>query len=218
MTAGAARYFHLSNTLTYLSLLAAFAAMLSAKRLDRLSVAGALIAFCALADLLDGKFARLFNRTKDQEQFGAQLDSLADAVAFGLAPVVSFYLLVSFESFTAQMIWSAAAFLYVLCAIPRLAFYNIHHDECSSFIGLPTTIAGLIWSSFLLAHPSVDLSIWLLLGCGIAMVSSIPIPRPRTVGMAVVLTWAVILIVLHGASIYANLRPAFGQGWTSAPG
>ena len=201
MTAGAARYFHLSNSLTYLSLLAAFAAMLSAKRLDRLSVAGALIAFCGLADLLDGKFARLFNRTKDQEQFGAQLDSLADAVAFGLTPVVSFYLLVSFESFTAQMIWSAAAFLYVLSAITRLAFYNIHHDECPSFIGLPTTIAGLICSSFFLLKPSVAGSAVLLIGCGIAMVSPVSIPRPRALGTAAIVAWAVILIVLHGASI-----------------
>lgn len=194
MTAAAARYFHLSNSLTYLSLLAA-------KRLDRLSVAGALIAFCRLADLLDGKFARLFNRTKDQEQFGAQLDSLADAVAFGLAPVVSFYLLVSFESFTAQLIWSAAAFLYVLSAITRLAFYNIHHDECPSFIGLPTTIAGLICSSFFLLKLSVAGSAALLIGCGIAMVSPVSIPRPRSLGTAAILAWAVILIVLHGASI-----------------
>jgi len=209
MTAGAARYFHLSNLVTYLSLLAGLLAIVSAKELGSLSAAGGLIALCALADTLDGKFAQLFERTESQKQFGVQLDSLTDSFTFGLAPVVSFYFVVPIESLTARLIWLAAAFFYLLSAITRLGRYNISTDG-SGFIGLPTTIAGLIWSSSLLAHPSVDLSIWLFLGCGIAMVSSIPIPRPRAVGMAVVLTWAVILIVLHGASIYANLRPAFG--------
>lgn len=201
MATSPARYFHLSNLVTYLSLLAALLAIFSAKRLESLSAAGALIAFCALADTLDGKFARLFKRTDKQEQFGAELDTLVDALAFGVAPVVSFYLLCSFESLRAELIWFVAAFFYVLSAITRLAFYNIHHDESSSFIGLPTTIAGLIWSSFLLANPSVGSSILLLLGCGLAMVSFIPIPRPRALGMAAILGWAVILMILHGASM-----------------
>ena len=201
MAISAARYFHLSNLITYLSLLAGLLAIVSAKEFGSLSVAGGLIAVGALADTLDGKFAHLFSRTEHQKQFGIQLDSLADSLTFGLAPVASFYLLVSFESFTARLIWLAAAFFYILSVITRLGFYNIHRSDSSGFIGLPTTIAGLIWSSFFLAHPSVDLSVWLLLGCGIAMVSFIPISRPKFLGTAAVLAWAVVLIVLHGASI-----------------
>jgi CDP-diacylglycerol--serine O-phosphatidyltransferase len=210
MTISAARYFHLSNLVTYVSLLAGLLAIVSAKEFGSLSAAGGLIALCALADTLDGKFAQLFERTESQKQFGVQLDSLTDSFTFGLAPVVSFYFVVPIESLTARSIWLAAGFFYLLSAITRLGYYNIHRSEGSGFIGLPTTISGLIWSSSLLAQPSVALSVWLLLGCGVAMVSLIPIPRPRFVGTAIILAWAVILIVLHGASIYANLRPAFG--------
>jgi len=201
MTPSATQYFHPSNVITYLSLLAGLLAIVSAKRLESLSVAGGLIALCALADTLDGKFARLFKRTESQEQFGVQLDSLTDALAFGLAPVVSFYLVVSFESSVAHLIWLAAAFFYLLSAITRLGFYNIHGDESSGFVGLPTTVAGLIWSSFFLTDPTVAGSVALLIGCGIAMVSSISIPRPRRLGIMAILAWAVLLVILHGASI-----------------
>jgi phosphatidylserine synthase len=80
MTTSAARYFHRSNLITYLSLLAGLLAIVSAKELGSLSVAGGLIALCALADTLDGKFARLFKRPENQKQFGVQLDSLTDAL------------------------------------------------------------------------------------------------------------------------------------------
>lgn len=204
MTNSAARYFHVSNLITYLSLLAGLLAIVSAKSSGGLSVAGALIALGALADTVDGKFAHLFTRTENQKQFGIQLDSLTDSLTFGLAPVVSFYFFVSFQSFITQLIWLAAAFFYLLSVITRLGVYNIQSSESTGFIGLPTTIAGLIWSSFLLAHLSVDLSVWLLLGCGVAMVSFIRIPRPRSLGAAAILAWAVILIALHGASIAAS--------------
>ena len=105
MTISAARYFHPSNLVTYVSLLAGLFAIVSAKEFGRLSATGGLIALCALADTLDGKFAQLFERTESQKQFGVQLDSLTDSLTFGLAPVVSFYIVVPFESLTARLIW-----------------------------------------------------------------------------------------------------------------
>jgi len=201
MTPSATQYFHPSNLITYLSLMAGLLAIVSVKRFESLAVAGGLIALCALADALDGKFARLFKRTESQEQFGVQLDSLTDALAFGLAPVVSFYLLVPFESSAAHLIWLAAAFFYLLSAITRLGFYNIHRSESSGFIGLPTTVAGLLWSSFFLTSASMAGSVVLLIGCGIAMVSSVPIARPRRLGIMAIVAWAILLVILHGASI-----------------
>ena len=84
MNRSAARYFHLSNLLTYLSVLTGLCAIFSAHKLQSWSVAGGLIALCALADTFDGKFARLFTRSESLKNFGIQLDSLADALTFGL--------------------------------------------------------------------------------------------------------------------------------------
>ena len=199
MKRSAARYFHLSNLLTYLSVLAGLCAIFSVQKLQSWSVAGGLIALCALADTFDGKFARLFTRSASLKDFGIQLDSLADALTFGLVPVICLLLLLSFESVTTYMLWCAAAFFYVVSALTRLGVYNLHHDESNGFVGLPTTVAGLIWSSAFLAQPSVILSMVMLFACGIAMVSPIPLPRPRGLGMAAFIAWAILLIALHGA-------------------
>src|SRR5204863_51229 len=83
MRKSASAYFHPSNAVTYLSLLAGLLAVVTAKEWRSWSAAGGLLALSALADTLDGRFARLFRRDSDQQRFGVELDSLADAVTFG---------------------------------------------------------------------------------------------------------------------------------------
>ena len=196
-----ARYLHVSNGLTYASLLAGLLAIVAARELKSWSLAGGLLAVCALSDTLDGRFAGLFRRSDAQQRFGVQLDSLADALTFGLVPVVVLSLLVPFGSTAGQLAWVAAAFFYVLAAVTRLGFYDLHHAEHLGFIGLPTTVTGLIWSSTFLARPSVGASAVLLLVCGGAMIAPLPIPRPRGVGLVAFGTWAVALVLLHGLLI-----------------
>jgi CDP-diacylglycerol--serine O-phosphatidyltransferase len=204
MKASAARFFHLSNLLTYISLAAGLLAIFAAPRLGGLSIPGGLIALCCLVDTLDGRFARLFPRTKDREAFGLQLDSLTDAVAFGVVPVVACYFVAPLASWTAHVAWFTAAFFYLLSAITRLGVYNIQGDARSGFVGLPTTVAGLVWSSFFLASPSGTSSIVVSLACGIAMVSPIRIPRPKGPGTAAIILWATLLMALHGARVMAG--------------
>ena len=199
MDGSAARYIHPSNLLTYLSVLAGLGAIIAAQELQSWAVAGALIAVCALADTFDGRFARLFARGDSLKEFGIQLDSLADALVFGLVPVVSLALLLSFQSAAVRFAWFAAAFFYVVGAITRLGVYNLIHDKSDKFVGLPTTVAGLIWSSAFLAQPSAVVSTALLAACAIAMVSPIPVPRPRGLGMVAFVAWPILLIALHGA-------------------
>ena len=199
MNRSAARYIHPSNLLTYLSVLAGLGAIFAAQELQSWPVAGALIAVCALADIFDGKFAQLFARGDRLKEFGIQLDSLADALVFGLVPVVCLSLLLSFPSAAARFAWSAAAFFYVLCAITRLGVYNLIHNKSDGFVGLPTTVAGLIWSSVFLAPPSAVMSTALLAACGIAMVSPVFIARLRRRAMAAFLAWPVVLIAVHVA-------------------
>ncbi len=113
--------------------------------------AAALLVFLAMVfDALDGAVARLTNQTS---AFGAQLDSLADVVTFGVAPAFLAKILIDFHARgpeallpeNAKMYWAAAA-IYVLCAAMRLARYNVEGDQGSGdeFVGLPTPAAAAV--------------------------------------------------------------------------
>jgi len=201
MRCSAAHYFHVSNTVTYVAVLAGLGAIVSANEFQSWPLAGTFIALSALADTLDGKFARLFHRTDRQKNFGVQLDSLADALTFGLVPVVCLSMLLTFDGSAMNVIWWIAALFYLLCALTRLAAYNVSQFEQEGFTGIPTTVAGLFMSSFFLVQPSLTLSTALLVACGIAMVSYIPLPRPKNLGLAAFMLWPVALILLHAMSI-----------------
>src|SRR5688572_13018147 len=71
--------FHLSNLLTYGSLLAGVGAIAAGVD-DNRAAAGALIALSVILDTFDGRFAGMFVRTPAQRAIGGQLDSLSDAI------------------------------------------------------------------------------------------------------------------------------------------
>ena len=179
---------HPSNTLTYASLLAGVGAIAAALS-GNAGAAGALIALSVIFDTFDGTFARLFARTPLQRDLGAQLDSLSDAIAFGIAPVIC----VGMLSPSAAL----AAFAYAACAITRLAFYNVTHEHTEGFIGLPVPVAALICSTALLVDPTSAAEPLLLLLTAAAMVLPLHIPRPRGPGLAVFVAWPVIVSAAH---------------------
>jgi CDP-diacylglycerol--serine O-phosphatidyltransferase len=133
-----------------------------AQQLGQLITAAQLIFLAMLFDMLDGSAARLTNQTSD---FGAQLDSLCDAISFGVAP--GFILLqlvhpehhqfgslasipVQFFPFLTRILW-AIAVLFMVCAILRLARFNVETDEEDShdfFSGLPSPAAAGVVASF----------------------------------------------------------------------
>jgi CDP-diacylglycerol---serine O-phosphatidyltransferase len=109
------------------------------------AMSGHFIIFCTLLDKLDGFAARLMNASSE---FGAQFDSLADLIAFGIAP--AFALLFAYRGLAPD--WYHAhtptlvvvLSLYVLCAAMRLAKYNAMDSDSypDYFSGMPTTFAG----------------------------------------------------------------------------
>ena len=193
-----ARYLRCSNLLTYLSLLSSLLAVVAAREWRSWEYAGLLLAISAFADTFDGRFARLFSRDDSEKAFGSQLDSLVDAVAFGIVPVVCLQSLVVFTSTTTRIAWLAAAFVYVVCALTRLGYYNLHVEVHAGFIGLPTTLAALLWSSVFLTHPAATSTVLILTILGMAMVSAIPISRPRGLAMWAYMLWFAAVFVSYG--------------------
>ncbi len=123
---------------------------------NELFIAGLLIYLAMLFDALDGSAARLMNQTSD---FGAQLDSLCDAVSFGVAPAYLMLQIMVHQfgpnvsptlNYHPRLLWVIAV-LFVLCAILRLARFNVETDEDDShefFSGLPSPAAAGVVASF----------------------------------------------------------------------
>jgi CDP-diacylglycerol--serine O-phosphatidyltransferase len=171
----------LPNLFTTGALFAGFYAVIAAMRGEFESAAIAIF-FAGFFDGLDGRVARL---THTSSKFGAEYDSLADMVSFGVAPalVVFSWALGDLGKFG----WSAA-FIYVACAALRLARFNtsIGTADKNYFTGLASPaaaaiIASTVWVSYDLGWVGEDLpgEIEVLVGLltatvGILMIANFP--------------------------------------------
>jgi CDP-diacylglycerol--serine O-phosphatidyltransferase len=119
--------------------------------LGDIKLAGYFVIFAMVFDALDGRLARFARATSD---FGGQLDSMADAVSFGVAPAFLMNWVVTQALKTEvsggmvdvlRISWVCGA-IYLSCALIRLARFNVEnvHDEEAhlSFRGLPSPAAA----------------------------------------------------------------------------
>ncbi|MBR9677070.1 CDP-diacylglycerol--serine O-phosphatidyltransferase [Candidatus Woesearchaeota archaeon] len=98
------------------------------------STAAILLIIAVLADVLDGKIARAINREGD---FGKELDSLADIISFGVAPIIFAYTLNN------SLIGLIAYSLYLIAGLIRLARFNTTTNT-GAFEGVPITTNGVL--------------------------------------------------------------------------
>jgi len=141
-----------------------------------------------VAALLDGMDGRLARITHTESEFGKNYDSLADMVAFGMAPALIVYLwglkaLAEYGWAWGKLGW-LAAFLYVVAAALRLARFNVAARTADRrfFEGLPSpSAAGLVASMVWLATdlelsglPALAVSTALTVIAGMLMVSRFP--------------------------------------------
>jgi CDP-diacylglycerol---serine O-phosphatidyltransferase len=102
-----------------------------------------LIVFAGIADTLDCRVARV---TRTGSRFGEELDSLVDAISFGVAPALIIYHL-----FLVDGAWGwIVGFFYVSCAVIRLARFNVEQAGHAkvAFHGLPSPSAGMLLATF----------------------------------------------------------------------
>ena len=177
----------LPNLFTTASLFTGFLAMLLAVQ-GNIEGSALAILFSALMDGLDGKVARLTNTASE---FGIQYDSLADLVAFGVAPAFTSWMWV-LEGYGKLGI--GVAFLYVACTALRLARFNVCVTTVSKkfFVGLPCPAAGCAVAMFILF--SSYLPSWL---------------EARTPFLGLLITFVMaLLMVSRFACVRAHLVPA----------
>ena len=187
------RFFHASNLLTYLLAVAGIMAIRGGEH--RLAwQAGAALAIASLLDLFDGRFARSFRRTAAQKGFGVQIDSLSDGFAFGAVPIVLGVLAVPGP----MPFWMMLSLLiYLLCALTRLGYYNLQVGQQDGFIGVPTTLMGLMWSLLWCFPLSASVISLMMVAGGISMVAPIRLPRPNPLVFYSVVALGVLLAGWH---------------------
>lgn len=150
-----------------------------------------------VADGLDGRIARLM---KTDGAFGRELDSLADIVAFGVAPAVLLYQMSLREL---GFLGLAVTLFFPLCGALRLARFNIRKTD-GYFLGVPITAAGTLLATMAFyflqettAPPPPHVIPAVMVVLGYLMTSTIPYPdfkqRSRGKGIQV---WPVVGPVL----------------------
>jgi CDP-diacylglycerol--serine O-phosphatidyltransferase len=146
------------------------------------------ILWCALLDKADGTAARLLKAKSD---FGKEFDSMADLIAFGLAPAFLIYSAgrhVWGVTLDASFWWvlMIGSLLYSLGAAIRLSRFNVCRFEREGryFIGIPSPLSGALVAAALLVGQKYDLStqylyiLPIILGLlGVGMVSNLPVPK-----------------------------------------
>ncbi len=191
------------------------------------ALAGYMVLVAMIADMLDGRLARMSQSTSS---FGGQLDSLCDLISFGVAPA---FLMLKFVETKLDLstvlcggllhrfIW-LAALAYISCAAIRLARFNVENAENEaahmSFVGLPSPAAAGLVVSLVIFHqeqvPTLDLVIYLLpfvtLGMAILMVSRVRYPHLLNVYLTgkKPFGYLIRLLFLLGLAIWGDLQTA----------
>lgn len=204
------------------------ATVITAHAIDLYKEAVWLIFGAAAFDMLDGRLARMGGR---ESLFGAEFDSLADVVSFGIAPalMVFFLILSPTQGYPVfREIGWFFAFIYLCCAAVRLARFNVitnpllHRDKKDSnkdFVGLPVPAAALTVSSLVLfllnlAEDDRSLHRWalvlplLMALIAILMVSTVRYPSGKQVDLQTktrLTTFVPLLISVAGIVIFKEV-------------
>lgn len=140
----------LPNIITLSSMFSGFYSIIASFNSDYERAAWAIM-IASVFDVLDGWVARMTHTTS---KFGIEIDSLSDAISFGVAPGVLVYSW-SLQSF-GKIGWLGAFFM-VACAALRLARFNVQmgSEEKKHFTGLPSPAAALMIATTVLAYQDV---------------------------------------------------------------
>lgn len=132
--------------LTYFGMLTSFAGLTFAMN-GSLRTALICLMISGVCDMFDGKIASTMVRTRQEKRFGVQIDSLSDLICFGMLPAA-----VTYRIANGSRIAFYIGALYLLCALIRLAWFNVDEEERQDrtdearqfYLGLPVTTAALI--------------------------------------------------------------------------
>ncbi|MBR5171545.1 MAG: CDP-diacylglycerol--serine O-phosphatidyltransferase [Muribaculaceae bacterium] len=122
-----------------------------------------IIALAAFADFCDGLVARLLHAVSN---IGAELDSLADLVSFGLAPALVLYNMMLGHG---AGHWALVTLLLPVFGALRLARFNVDTNQTTTFTGLPIPANAIFWIGFTAWYVMHPVPMWLVLALIVAL-------------------------------------------------
>jgi len=200
------------NLFTLANLFSGFSAIIAISEGD-LNKAGMFIVLAGLFDVLDGTMARL---TKSTSELGVELDSLCDAVSFGVAPS---FLLYKTILFTLGPTGILIASLSALAGVYRLARFNVQlagFEDKLYFTGMPIPSGALTLVSYgLFIAPSgiipiealIPVTSIIIMIVALAMISTVKfdnLPRPTLGSLKERPFMFVLAMIAFAVSVYSK--------------
>lgn len=169
----------------------------------QLNLAASLILLGLLADGLDGMIARRLGTG----QIGRYIEPIADMISLSVSPLALIYI-VYYDSFSPKfsvhLIFGFVLVFSLVCSVIRLSSFPLLKQE-QFFVGLPTSASAI----FLVVASYLRPVIWVILPVivilSLAMISSIPFPKPRLKVNLITTVFIVAAMILDG--MYFNIAP-----------
>ena len=170
-------YYNYTVILTYIGMLVGFAGILFATK-NNINYALLCLVISGFCDMFDGAIASTRKRTKKEKRFGVQIDSLSDLICFGILPAI----IVNFKVNNKFTAWICG--LYVLCALIRLAYFNVDEEERQDkedgrrkyYLGMPVTMVAVILPLACIYLPRTG-SLFVLLAASIAFLTPVKLKK-----------------------------------------
>ncbi len=137
-------YYNYTVILTYLGMICGFTGIVSVME-NNIHKAVICLICAGICDMFDGTVASTMKRTVQEKNFGIQIDSLSDLICFGVLPAT-----ISYRLNSDARIAIVISALYALCALIRLAYYNVDEQERQTqsterrvyYTGMPVTLSS----------------------------------------------------------------------------
>ena len=213
----------LPNLFTAASIFVAILSIINAIN-SKFDYAAWFILLSLIFDGLDGRVARLTNTCS---RFGIEFDSLADIVAFGVAPALLLYLFIGYDFGRFGIVVAA---LFVISGAIRLARFNVmtSQNEPSVFIGIPIPAAAVFIALWVLVFNKYDIKdeyglfiMFLSIIVSILMVSNIRYPSFKKIDLTpkymmrffvaiLVVALSIFMFPIEGFSVFFSLYLLYG--------
>jgi CDP-diacylglycerol--serine O-phosphatidyltransferase len=204
-------FYNYTVILTYIGMISGFVGI-SFAAAGELKAALICLVIAGFCDMFDGKIASTMKRTTSEKRFGIQIDSLSDLICFGALPAM---IMCSCAAFSRPICIGIGA-LYLLCALIRLAWFNVDEEERQSqedgcrtvYMGLPVTTSAIlvpmaIGAIKLLHLPMKYVAPAALLVIAIAFITPFHLKKPGWIGKIVMIFVGVagLVMVLAGVRV-----------------
>ena len=201
------KFIAISDIISLLNMSCGFISILNSIN-QNFELAALFMIFAIMFDSVDGWVARKINRN-DALDFGKNIDSLSDAVSFGVAPAVFLYSTINTTTGIIQPITIIVGLLIVICGVLRLTRYNVIADkiETKDFIGFPIPgIAFILATLYLSGIYNPYLALILSIIISLIMISTIRYPKFDNIPTLAVSCILIVLLILPVKFVLFNIN------------